>query len=110
MNSVFRDLLRKCVLIFFDDILVFSKSWPLHLDHLSLVLDRLQAHSLYAKPSKYSFGQTKIEYLGHVVSGSGVEMDQQNKRWQLFWLGLLQLLELNLGDFLASPVITGLSY
>lgn len=95
MNSVFRDLLRKCVLVFFDDILVFSKSWPLHLDHLSLVLDRLQAHSLYAKLSKYSFGQTKIEYLGHVVSGSGVEMDQQNKRWQLFWLGLLQLLELN---------------
>jgi len=50
MNSVFRDLIRKCVLIFFDDILVFSKSWPLHLDHLSLVLDLLQAHSLFAGP------------------------------------------------------------
>lgn len=75
MNDVFRPYLRKFVLVFFYDILVYSGSWQDHLRHLEAVLEKLADHKLYAKKSKCSFGQRKIDYLGHVVSESGVEMD-----------------------------------
>ncbi|GJZ44771.1 ty3-gypsy retrotransposon protein [Tanacetum coccineum] len=76
MNDVFRSLLRRCVLVFFDDILVFSPNWETHLTHLRLVLSILQTNSLYAKLSKCEFGCSSIQYLGHIVSGSGVAVDQ----------------------------------
>ncbi|XP_054820707.1 uncharacterized protein LOC129319639 [Prosopis cineraria] len=75
MNSVFKAYLRKFVLIFFDDILIYSATWSQHLEHIGLVLEQLVAHQLYAKKSKCSFGQTQIEYLGHVVAANGVSMD-----------------------------------
>ncbi|GJU68618.1 ty3-gypsy retrotransposon protein [Tanacetum coccineum] len=67
--------LRKFVLVFFDYILIYSSTWQLHLEHLTMVLHCLQEHQLYAKLSKCSFGQQRIEYLGHIVTGAGVEMD-----------------------------------
>lgn len=75
MNSAFLELLRKCVLIFFDDILVYSKSWEEHLVHLKAVFEILRANQLLAKQSKCTFGVTKIEYLGHVISAEGVSTD-----------------------------------
>ncbi|GJW87714.1 ty3-gypsy retrotransposon protein [Tanacetum coccineum] len=75
MNDVFRSYLRKFVLVFFDDILIYSSTWQLHLEHLTVVLHCLQEHQLYAKLSKCSFRQQRIEYLGHIVTGAGVEMD-----------------------------------
>lgn len=75
MNTVFQPFLRKFVLIFFDDILVYSPTWETHLDHLTIVFEHLHHHQLFAKLSKCSFGQKKIDYLGHVVSSNGVEMD-----------------------------------
>lgn len=75
MNTVFQSYLRKFVLVFFDDILVYSVDWQSHLKHLELVLLKLEEHELYAKLSKCSFGKIKIEYLGHVVLAQGVEMD-----------------------------------
>ncbi|GJS86697.1 ty3-gypsy retrotransposon protein [Tanacetum coccineum] len=77
MNEVFRPYLRQFVLVFFDDILVYSASWALHLEHLTTVLGCLHDHRLYAKFSKCAFGEQRVEYLGHIVTGAGVEMDPQ---------------------------------
>ncbi|XP_015953413.1 uncharacterized protein LOC107477848 [Arachis duranensis] len=76
MNDVFRPHLRKFVLVFFDDILVYSSSWALHLQHLEMVLQILQRECLFAKLSKCLFGMAEIDYLGHTISGNGVHMEQ----------------------------------
>jgi len=57
MNSIFATVLHKFVLVFFVDILIYSPDWQSHLAHLMHVLSILQTHTLYAKPSKCSFGQ-----------------------------------------------------
>lgn len=75
MNDIFRAYLRKFVLVFFDDILVYSLTWEDHLQHLEVVLGTLQVHQLKANGKKCQFGQTAVEYLGHVVSQFGVAMD-----------------------------------
>jgi len=77
MNDIFKPYLRKFVLVFFNDILVYSSSWHNHLKHLELVLQLLKQESLYAKLSKCSFGTSEIDYLGHTISGQGVHMDKQ---------------------------------
>ena len=75
MNDVLRPFLRRFVLVFFDDILIYSSSWLEHLQHLRAVLDALQAHHLHLKRSKCSFGASSVTYLGHVISADGVAMD-----------------------------------
>ncbi|KAK2417448.1 hypothetical protein QL285_039746 [Trifolium repens] len=75
MNEVFRHLLRKSVLVFFDDILVYSKGWKEHLQHLEEVLKLLQRHGLVANKKKCLFGQSSVEYLGHLISEKGVAVD-----------------------------------
>lgn len=72
MNQVFEPFLRKFILVFFDDILVYSPSWEIHKENLKTTLDTLRKHELYAKRSKCSFGQEQIEYLWHIISGNGV--------------------------------------
>ncbi|KAI0523375.1 hypothetical protein KFK09_005770 [Dendrobium nobile] len=76
MNRVFRQHLRKFVLVFFDDILVYSQTEEEHLEHLKEVLGILQAHQLRANLKKCSFAQSRVEYLGHIVSQEGVAADQ----------------------------------
>lgn len=85
MNKIFQDALRKFVLVFFDDILVYSPSWLAHLGHLKAVLQILQRHQLYARLSKCSFGATEVEYLGHQVSGSGVAMELTKVQAVMEW-------------------------
>lgn len=75
MNDVFRDFLRKFVLVFFDDILVYSTNLASHLTHLQQVLEVLAQHKLFAKFSKCQFGVTSVDYLGHVISSQGVAAD-----------------------------------
>ena len=67
--------MRKFVLVFFDDILVFSCNFSDHLSHLKIVLEVMQSHQLYAKQSKCVFGCAEVEYLGHIISGNGVKAD-----------------------------------
>jgi hypothetical protein len=75
MNDVLRPYLRRFVLVFFDDILIYSSSWAEHLQHISIILNELQAHQLHLKHSKCSFGAPSVAYLGHVISEAGVAMD-----------------------------------
>jgi hypothetical protein len=75
MNSVLGPFLRKFVLVFFDDILIYSRSWTEHLQHVRAVLSVLRAHNLHVKRSKCSFATPTVAYLGHVISSAGVSMD-----------------------------------
>jgi hypothetical protein len=68
MNGVFREYLDKFVIVFLDDILVYSKLEEEHGNHLRMVFQVLREHQLYAKLSKCSFYQNKIHYLGHIIS------------------------------------------
>jgi hypothetical protein len=75
MNDVLRPFLRRFVLVFFDDILIYSSSWVEHLQHLGIVLNTLRAHQLHLKCSKCSFGASSVAYLGHLISVGSVTMD-----------------------------------
>jgi hypothetical protein len=85
MNAVLRPYLHRFVLVFFDDILIFSNSWTEHLRHVQLVLTALQEHQLFIKRSKCSFGVRSVAYLGHVISEAGVAMDPQKVQAVLDW-------------------------
>jgi hypothetical protein len=75
MNEVLRPFIRKFVLVFFDNILVFSRSWSEHLQHVKQVFQALRNHKLALKRSKCSFGAEIVAYLGHIISANGVAMD-----------------------------------
>lgn len=75
MNKTLETVLRKFVLVFFDDILIYSKTKTDHLVHLSIVLDLLRKDHWQVKLSKCSFAQQSLAYLGHVVTSSGVSTD-----------------------------------
>ena len=75
MNRVFEDYIDKFVIVFIDDILVYSKSREEHEQHLRLVLERLKEKQLYAKFKKCEFWLDKVVFLGHVVSKDGIMVD-----------------------------------
>jgi len=77
MNHIFQQHLRKFVLVFFDDILIYSRSLQDHVNHLKSVFDLMIHHQLLAKQSKCVFGVSKVEYLGHFISYEGVSTDQR---------------------------------
>ncbi|KAF8081118.1 hypothetical protein N665_0905s0001 [Sinapis alba] len=77
MNEVFRDYLDEFVIIFIDDILIYSRSVEEHGRHLRLVLERLRDQKLFAKFSKCRFWKREVGFLGHRVSEQGVAVDQE---------------------------------
>ena len=77
MNDVFRHHLGKFVLVYLDDILIFSKSPEEHEHHLRVVLDLLRKHDLYAKLFKCEFNKPELQFLGHIVGRDGIKMDPQ---------------------------------
>jgi hypothetical protein len=75
MNKVFMEELDKFVVVFIDDILIYSKNREDHKRHLRIVLGKLRAHQLYAKLSKCEFWLEKIAFLGHILTAEGIEVD-----------------------------------
>ena len=75
MNKVFMEFLDKFVVVFIDDILIYSKNEEEHKEHLRLVLEKLREHQLYAKFSKCEFWLKEVGFLGHVISGEGIAVD-----------------------------------
>ena len=74
-NEIFRDYLDKFVIIYIDDLLIFSKSLEEHKQHVTQVLQRLREHQLYAKPEKCEFAVGELEFLGFRVGRDGLKMD-----------------------------------
>jgi hypothetical protein len=74
---VFMKFLDKFVVVFIDDILIYSKTEEEHAEHLRLVLGTLREHQLYAKFSKCEFWLKEVGFLGHVLSAGGVSVDPQ---------------------------------
>lgn len=77
MNDIFRFTLQMYVLVFFDDILIFSKTWAEHMEHLKIVFHTLLTNQLYVNHSKCLSGQQQVEYLGHIISPLGVSADPE---------------------------------
>ena len=75
MHDVLCPFLCRFILVFFDDILIYSESWADHLRHVRAVLSTLQQHQLFVKRSKCAFGVESISYLSHIISATGVAMD-----------------------------------
>jgi hypothetical protein len=75
MNKIFIEYLDKFIVVFIDDILVYSRNEEEHEGHLRLVLQKLQDHKLYAKLSKCEFWLKKVAFLGHIVSKGGISVD-----------------------------------
>ncbi|XP_052179889.1 uncharacterized protein LOC127793145 [Diospyros lotus] len=75
MNRVFRPFLDKFVIVFIDDILIYSPSEEEHESHLRIILQTLQEHKLYAKFSKCEFWLDQVAFLGHIISAEGISVD-----------------------------------
>jgi hypothetical protein len=86
MNKVSMDELDKFVVVFIDDILIYSKSAQEHEQHLRVVLEKLRAHKLYAKFNKCEFWHEKVDFLGHILTTEGVAVDLEKveavSNWQ----------------------------
>jgi hypothetical protein len=85
MNHILAPLLRKCVVVFLDDVLVYSPNLETHVQHLQAVFELLNHHKLHLKRSKCSFAQDKLEFLGHVVSAQGISTDPHKVQMVQNW-------------------------
>jgi hypothetical protein len=85
MNSVFMPELDKFVVVFIDDILIYSKNEEEHAKHLRIILTRLREHQLYAKFSKCAFWLKEIQFLGHVLFANGIAVGPSKVKDILEW-------------------------
>jgi hypothetical protein len=85
MNKVFMEYLDKFVVVFIDDILIFSKNEEEHDEHLRLVLQKLRENQLYAKLSKCEFWLKEVSFLGHIISEGGISVDPSKVKSVLSW-------------------------
>jgi hypothetical protein len=85
MNNVLNKFLDRFVLVFIDDILIYSKRREEYEEHLKLVLQVLREHQIYAKFSKCDFFQKQVQYLGHVISKEGVAVDPNKIKSIMDW-------------------------
>ena len=77
--------LRQFVLVFLDDILIYSPTLDLHVSHIQQVLQKLRDHNIFLKASKCSFAQETLEYLGHIISAAGLATDSSKTEAMVNW-------------------------
>jgi hypothetical protein len=85
MNSIFMTELDKFVVVFIDDILIYSKNKTQHVKHLRIVLQRLRDHKLDAKFSKFEFWLDSVKFLGHTISSEGITVDPSKIQEVMDW-------------------------
>jgi hypothetical protein len=85
MNTTLAPLLRRCALVFFDDNLIYNRTYEEHLEHLRAVFQLLQKDHWLVKRSKCVFGQRQLRYLGHIISAAGVATDPDKVSIVLQW-------------------------
>ena len=85
MNDIFHDLLDVCVVIYLDDILIYSDDKKTHEEQVRKVLQRLRDNHLHAKLEKCSFDTDTVEYLGVIINPNGVSMDQSKVKAITSW-------------------------
>ena len=85
MNDVFREYLDQFVVIYLDDVLIFSQNQREHEKHVRLVLEKLRSAGLYAKLEKCEFDKSSVEFLGYVISQDGISMDPRKIDTLLSW-------------------------
>jgi hypothetical protein len=85
MNKILKPYLRKFVMLFFDDILMYNCTWDTHLPHVEKVFHFLQDNQLFVKNTKGSFGANKVEYLGHIVGQERVSVDPKKRQNMKEW-------------------------
>ena len=87
MNDVFKDYTDSFVMVYLDDIQIYSNSWDEHIRHVKLVLDRLWKHMLYAKLSNCTFRVQEVDYLGFVLGAGKWAMNSNKNKaievWEL---------------------------
>ncbi|KAL9255540.1 Retrovirus-related Pol polyprotein from transposon 17.6-like protein [Drosera capensis] len=93
MNRVFKPYLNRFVVVFIDDILVYSRNHQEHQEHLRTILETLRENELYAKLKKCEFWLKKIAFLGHVISGEGVKVDPKKIEAVTEWSRLSNVAE-----------------
>jgi hypothetical protein len=86
MNKVFMEYLDRFIVVFIDDILIFSKMMEEHEEHLRLVLEKLRSNQLYAKFTKCEFWLTEVAFLGHIIFAGGVSVDPGKVKNVLNWM------------------------
>jgi hypothetical protein len=85
MNKVFIEYLGKFIVVFIDEILVYSKNEEEHTEHLHMVLQKLREHQLYVKHSKCEFWLKQVPFLGHIISDGGISVDPSKIQDVLSW-------------------------
>ena len=78
MNEVFQEYLDQFVVVYLDDIVIYSSTLEEHVEHLQKALTKLREHKLYVKLEKCSFAQERIKFLGHIVEHGCIKIDQEN--------------------------------
>lgn len=84
-NVYFGDMLDDFLIMYIDDLLIYSKIWEEHVIHVRKVLDWLREHELYAKPEKCEWGVTEVDFLGFKVTSEGVELDPKKVEAVIKW-------------------------
>lgn len=85
MNAIFRPLLRQSVIVFFDDILIYSPFLPAYARHIHEVLSIMKTHNFYVKLSKCTFACATVEYLGHLISDGNLKADPDMIEAMMVW-------------------------
>jgi hypothetical protein len=99
--------LDKFVVVFIDDILIYSKNEDKHVEHLRIVLQHLREHKLYAKFSKYEFWLDSVNFLGHTISSEGISVDPSKAQQVMDWQPPKSAHQISGLGWLLSPLYSG---